>query len=474
MSRAKLEYGPSEIMAQLIISCKSFIYSMTTPIISAATIPVISRLRSILSGSIGNLVEWYDWYAYSAFALYFAPVFFPQGSSTAQLLNTAAIFAVGFLMRPLGAWLLGAYADRHGRRAALLLSVRLMAGGSLLIAAAPGYAQIGVAAPALLLLARLVQGISVGGEYGTSATYLSEMAGARHRGFWSSFQYLTLMGGQLLALVVQLGLQAVLTPAQLGEWGWRVPFVIGALAALGALYLRTHMGETEAFEAKKRRDTAGETAAEGEGHAPSPGQMARLMQHPRAVLTVVGLTLGGTLAFYTFTTYAQKFLVNTSGFTKEQATLISFGVMAVALLFQPLLGAISDKVGRRPVLLMFGIGATLGTVPLLRLLAHTHDAWVAAGLLIAALFVVSGYTSISAVVKAELFPTEIRALGVGLPFALTVAIFGGTAEYVALFAKAHGVEEWFYWYVTGCALLSLLVYWRMGETRAEKGQMAAD
>ena len=440
---------------------------MTNPVLSVSS--QVSRLRSIISGSIGNLVEWYDWYAYSAFALYFAPVFFPHGSATAQLLNTAAIFAVGFLMRPLGAWLLGAYADRHGRRAALLLSVRLMAGGSLLIAATPGYARIGVAAPALLLLARLVQGISVGGEYGTSATYLSEMAGARHRGFWSSFQYLTLMGGQLLALVVQLGLQQLLMPAQLGDWGWRVPFVIGALAALGALYLRTHMGETAAFEQHQRGLLSAD--AEGEGRAPSQGQLRLLMQHPRAVLTVVGLTLGGTLAFYTFTTYAQKFLVNTSGFSKEQATLISFGVMAVALLFQPLLGAISDKVGRRPVLLMFGIGATLGTVPLLRQLAHTHDAGVAAGLLIVALFVVSGYTSISAVVKAELFPTEIRALGVGLPFALTVAVFGGTAEYVALFAKAQGVEEWFYWYVTGCALLSLLVYWRMGETRAEKGHM---
>ena len=436
--------------------------------ISTAATPIISRLRSIVSGSIGNLVEWYDWYAYSAFALYFAPVFFPKGSPTAQLLNTAAIFAVGFLMRPLGAWLLGAYADRHGRRAALLLSVQLMAGGSLLIAIAPGYASIGVGAPALLLLARLVQGISVGGEYGTSATYLSEMAGARHRGFWSSFQYLTLMGGQLLALLVQLALQQVLTAGQLAAWGWRVPFVIGALAALGALYLRTHMGETVAFEQKQQAALA---VAEGEGPAPSTGQMRQLLRHPRAVLTVVGLTLGGTLAFYTFTTYAQKFLVNTAGFSKESATLISFGVMAVALLFQPLLGTISDRVGRRPVLLMFGIGATLGTVPLLRQLAHTHDAWTAAGLLIVALFVVSGYTSISAVVKAELFPTEIRALGVGLPFALTVAIFGGTAEYVALYAKNQGVEEWFYWYVTGCAFLSLLVYWRMGETRGEQGRM---
>ena len=434
--------------------------------LSPTTTPTttVSRLRSIVSGSIGNLVEWYDWYAYSAFALYFAPVFFPKGSPTAQLLNTAAIFAVGFLMRPLGAWLLGAYADRHGRRAALLLSVQLMAGGSLLIAAAPGYAVIGMAAPALLLVARLIQGISVGGEYGTSATYLSEMAGARHRGFWSSFQYLTLMGGQLLALIVQLGLQRILTADQLGEWGWRIPFVIGAFAAMAALSLRTHMGETAAFEQQQSRRVSDDP--EGEGPAPSPGQMQQLLQHPRAVLTVVGLTLGGTLAFYTFTTYAQKFLVNTSGFTKEQATLISFGVMSVALVFQPLMGALSDRVGRRPVLLMFGIGATLGTVPLLRLLATTTDGWVAGGLLVAALFVVSGYTSISAVVKAELFPTSIRALGVGLPFALTVAIVGGTAEYVALLAKNQGVEEWFYWYVTACAFLSLLVYWRMEDTRA--------
>ena len=441
-----------------------------------------SRLRSILSGSIGNLVEWYDWYAYSAFALYFAPVFFPKASATAQLLNTAAIFAVGFLMRPLGAGLLGAYADRHGRRAALLLSVQLMAGGSLLIALAPGYAQIGVLAPALLLLARLLQGLSVGGEYGASATYLSEMAGARHRGFWSSFQYLTLMGGQLVALLVQLGLQRLLSPTELADWGWRVPFIIGAVAALGALLLRSHMGETEAFERRgaEMRTAAEPDAARGLAAGAGPKTALRgtspwrlLAQYPGPVLTVVGLTMGGTLAFYTFTTYAQKFLVNTSGFSKEQATQISFGAMAVALLFQPLLGAISDRIGRRPVLLFFGIGATLGTVPLLRLLATTHSASMAAGLLILALFVVSGYTSISAVVKAELFPTEIRALGVGLPFALTVAIFGGTAEYLALFAKSRGVEEWFYWYVTACALISLLVYWRMGETRTS-GRMAEE
>ncbi|KUG08148.1 MFS transporter [Solirubrum puertoriconensis] len=423
---------------------------------SAPTPPPVrstaSRIRSIVSGSIGNLVEWYDWYVYSAFALYFAPAFFPEGNLTAQLLNSAAIFAVGFLMRPLGGWLMGLYADRHGRKAALLFSVLLMCAGSLLIALTPGYRNIGVAAPLLLVLARLLQGLSVGGEYGTSATYLSEMAHHQHRGFYSSFQYVTLLAGQLLALLVQLALQRLLTPAELHDWGWRVPFVIGALAAVVALYLRRGMDETDAF------------VQQSESHA-SESKLRVLLRHPREVLTVVGLTLGGTIAFYTFTTYAQKFLVNTTGFSKAEATQISFWALAVALLLQPLMGAISDRVGRRPVLLFFGVGATLGTVPLFTLLSRASSPWAAFGLLVVAMVIMSGYTSINAVVKAELFPTHIRALGVGLPYALTVAIFGGSAEYGALLAKSQGVEAAYYWYVTACAALSLLVYWRMADTK---------
>ena len=412
-----------------------------------------TRLRAVISGSIGNLVEWYDWYAYSAFALYFAPAFFPAGSDTAQLLKSAAVFAVGFLMRPLGGWLLGAYADRHGRRAALLASVLLMCAGSLLIAVTPPYAVIGLGAPGLLLLARLLQGLSVGGEYGTSATYLSEVADANNRGFYSSFQYVTLLGGQLLALLVQVGLQATLTDAELHAWGWRVPFVIGALAALSALWLRKSMPETDDFE----RERAVAHLAEH--------PLRALSRHPRAVFTVVGLTLGGTIAFYTFTTYAQKFLVNTAGFTKQQATQLSLAALAVTLVLQPLLGALSDRIGRRPVLLFFGVGATFGTVPLLTALSHATGMGEAFGLLIVALLIVSGYTSINAIVKAELFPTRVRALGVGLPHAFTVAIFGGTAELVALWAKEAGVEPTFYWYVAGCAALSLVVYWWMPETK---------
>ncbi len=408
------------------------------------------RIKAILVGSSGNLVEWYDFYVYAAFSLYFAKAFFPDGDQTAQLLSTAAIFAVGFLMRPVGAWYFGRLADRRGRRVALTASVLLMCFGSALIAVMPTYAMIGVAAPVLLLIARLIQGLSLGGEYGTSATYLSEMAVAKHRGFYSSFQYVTLIGGQLAAMLVLIVLQKfVLTAAELEAWGWRIPFAIGAVLAVVAFLMRRDMVETEAFQQSAARD----------------GSIATLLQHPREIAIVVGLTLGGTIAFYTFTTYMQKFLVNTSGFSKDTATMISASALFIYMLLQPAVGALSDRIGRRPVLLAFGVCGTLATVPILTALQATRDAGTAFALVLLGLVIVSGYTAINAVVKAELFPTHIRALGVGLPYALTVALFGGTAEYIALWFKQAGHETWFYWYVTGCIAVSLMVYAIMRDTR---------
>jgi MFS transporter, MHS family, alpha-ketoglutarate permease len=420
---------------------------------ATATPDAAHRLRSIFGGSIGNLVEWYDWYVYSAFSLYFAKAFFPPANQTVQLLNAAAVFAVGFLVRPFGGWLMGRYADRHGRRAALTISVLLMCAGSLLIAVTPSYATIGVAAPALLVIARLMQGVSVGGEYGASATYLSEMAGPTHRGFWSSFQYVTLIMGQLLALAVLLVLQRWLTVPQLEDWGWRIPFAIGAACAVVAVVVRRNIAETAAF-------TRARTAT------PVPGAtLSSLRAHPRAVATVIGLTAGGTVAFYTFTTYAQKFLVNTAGFSKSDATLVSAASLAIFMCVQPLVGAISDRVGRRPVLMTFGVLGTLGTVPLMTALGRTSSTGSALLLLVLALLAISGYTAINAVVKAELFPTGVRALGVAFPYAIAVSIFGGTAEYLALWLKSIGHEAWFYWYVTACIIASLVVYATMPETR---------
>jgi len=413
------------------------------------------RLLSIFSGSVGNLVEWYDWYVYSSFSIYFARSFFPKGDLTAQLLNSAGVFALGFLVRPLGGWLLGWYADRRGRKAALTASVLLMCLGSLLVAAIPGYATIGLAAPTLLVLARLLQGLSVGGEYGTSATYLSEIATAERRGFYSSFQYVTLIMGQLLALAVLVLLQRVfLTEAQLYAWGWRIPFVIGALCAVVAALFRRGMDESEAYRSAAARQRAGGSLL-----------VQLLVSHPRQVLTVVGLTMGGTVCFYTFTTYAQKFLVNTAGFSNAAATGISALSLFIYMCVQPLVGLVSDFVGRRAVLLSFGVLATLFTVPLMSALGSAGSFGQALAIIVLALLIVSGYTAVNAVVKAELFPTEVRALGVGFPYAVAVAVFGGTTEYVALQAKAAGHEAWFYWYVSGCAAVSFIVYLSMPDTK---------
>lgn len=411
------------------------------------------RIKAITGGSVGNLVEWYDWYSYSAFALYFSPVFFPTTDRTAQLLNAAGIFAVGFLMRPIGGWLFGSIADKAGRKKAMTLSILLMSFGSLLIACTPGYASIGVAAPVLLFIARLLQGLSVGGEYGTSATYLSEMASRNRRGFYSSFQYVTLIGGQLIALGIQLLLQKLLlTSEQLHAWGWRIPFVIGALLAVVAFYIRSNLEETASFEhnreAKENRGTVRE-----------------LLKHPSAVATVIGLTLGGTIAFYTYSVYMQKFLVNTVKLTIDQSTLISFFSLLFFALLQPVFGLLSDRIGRKPLLIGFGILGTLCTVPLLTAISTETTMSGAFLLIMCGLLIVSGYTSINAVVKAELFPAEIRALGVGLPYALTTAIFGGTAEFIALWFKQQGHESWFYWYVAVCILISLVVYASMKDTK---------
>lgn len=419
------------------------------------------RLRSILGGSAGNLVEWYDWYVYSAFSLYFARTVFPPAGQTAQLLSAAAVFAVGFFMRPLGGWLLGWYADLRGRRAALTLSVLLMGGGSLLAALTPSYAAAGPLAPAMLVGARLVQGLSVGGEYGASATYLSEMAGARHRGFWSSFQYVTLILGQLAALGVLIVLQQLLTPAALVAWGWRVPFVLGAAAAFAVRAVRRGLDETDDFQA---------VGAAGRARSPLASLRA-LRAHPRAVATVVGLTAGGTVMFYTFTAYAQKYLVNTAGLTPAAATRASALSLALFAAAQPAVGLVSDRVGRRPVLVAFGVLGTLATVPLLTALGGARTAAGAAGLLTVALLITSGYTAINAVVKAELFPAAVRGIGVGFPYAVTVALFGGTAEYLALWARQAGREGWYFWYVTALVAGSLAVYVTMPETRDE-GTMA--
>ncbi len=415
------------------------------------------RIKSIFGGSIGNLIEWYDFYVYNSFAIYFAKSFSSSADPTVQLITSFGIYAVGFFIRPVGGLLLGYYSDRAGRRAGLTLSVILMCLGSLMIAVLPTYAAVGIWAPVLLLLARLLQGLSLGGEYASSATYLSEVAGARHRGFYSSFQYVTLIGGQVLAALVLLVMQQGFDAAQLTAWAWRIPFAIGALGSLYGFYLRRNLVESEEWTQAARE--------------PRRNLLRELFQHPRELLLVFGLTMGGTTAFYTFSSYMPTYLANTLKFPREWVAEISFISLLLFAAMQPLFGALSDRIGRRPVLMWFGVMGTLCTVPILSTLETTHGYLQALVLLLAAFLIVSGYTSINAVVKAELFPAGVRALGVGLPYALAASLFGGTAPLVALQFKDAGHESWFYWYVTGLTFLSLLVYALMRDTKKASRMM---
>jgi MHS family alpha-ketoglutarate permease-like MFS transporter len=410
------------------------------------------RIRDILGGSAGNLVEWYDWYAYTSLSLYFAASFFPKGDPTAQLLSTAAIFAVGFLMRPVGALVMGAYGDRHGRKAGLALSVALMAAGSLLIAVAPTYAQAGVMAPAILVIARMIQGFSVGGEYGSSATYLSEQASRKRRGFWSSFHYVSIVMGQLLSLAVLMTLQRLLGEAALTAWGWRIPFVFGALLAIIVYVMRRRIAETASFRALpaiRTRSTAANLWRE----------------HPREFLLVATITAGGSLSYYAFTTYLQKFLVNTSGFSKPVATEICTGALILFLFMQPLFGSFADRVGRKPMLYLFGVGGMIAAVPVFSALSVATSPVAAFALIMIPMTLLAAYTSITALIKAELFPAHIRTLGVALPYAIGNTLFGGTAEYVALWFKQAGVESGFYWYLTAMLAVTTFGFWMLPETK---------
>lgn len=433
-------------------------HSSLNPLNDEAPAEVRNRLKNIFGGSVGNLIEWFDFYVYNAFALYFAKFFSASNDPTAQFLNVFGIYAIAFAIRPVGSLVLGSYADKHGRRAALTLSVMLMCAGSLIIAVIPTYAMIGVWAPILLLSARMLQGLSLGGEYATSATYLSEMAGKKHRGFYSSFQYVTLIGGQVLAALLLLVMTQVLTSAQIESWGWRVPFALGALGATYGMYLRRNLEESAEFT----------RAAAVRRESPLRG----VFRHPKQLFLVFGLTMGGTAAFYTFSTYMPTFLANTVKLPREQANLLSFITLFAFAAMQPVLGALSDRIGRKPVLLWFGIMGTLFTYWIMTTMAATKDFSTILLLLLFALLIVSGYTSINAVVKAELFPAGVRALGVGLPYALAASIFGGTAPYVALELKSRGHESWFFIYISILIAISAVIYALMPDTK--KTSLIAD
>ncbi|GLW15652.1 MFS transporter [Streptomyces sp. NBRC 13847] len=429
---------------------------------AGAVAPPARPVRQLLAASVGNAVEWYDWYTYTFLATYIAAQIFPTGAanSLVPLLSTFAVFAVGFFMRPVGGLLMGAVADRRGRRAALTVTILLMGGSSLLVGLTPTYAAAGVLAPVVLVLARLLQGLSVGGEFAASTTFLVESAGPGRRGLFSSFQYVSTTIGQLVASGVAAVLVANLAPATMGSWGWRVPFVLGALLSLVGFWVRR--GARETLPQAPDSVRAGETPVEEQAKASRPGLFEALRRHPRESLLICGITAGGTLAYYTWTSYLPTYAELNAGVGKADALLAGTLSLTFFAVLQPLAGMLSDRIGRKPLLLTFGIGFAALIVPLLRSL---DDSFVTLLLVqCAGMILLSGFTAVSAAVNAETFPARVRAAGIGFPYSLTVALFGGTAPYVGTLFKDMGHAGLFPVYVAVLCLVSSAVYLRLPET----------
>ncbi len=381
-----------------------------------------STHRAVLNtvrGSAGNLVEWYDVYVYTVFATYFEAQFFDKADKNSTL-YIYAIFAVTFLMRPVGSWFFGRFADRRGRKAALMVSISLMSGCSFVVAVMPTREIIGHWAAVVLIMARLLQGFATGGEYGTSATYMSEAATPHRRGFLSSFQYVTLVGGHVLAQFTLLIALSVLDVEAVTAWGWRIGFFIGGIAALVVLWIRRSMDESL---------SESHLEAIREGRDPDAGSLKTLFTaHWRPLLLVFLITAGGTVAFYTYTINAPAIVKSTFGSERAvTATWINLLGLILLMSIQPIGGLLSDRVGRKPLLVFFGVGGVLYTYVLLTYLPQTRSPVIAFALTAVGYVILTGYTSVNAIVKAELFPAEIRALGVGLGYALANSVFGGTA-----------------------------------------------
>ncbi|WP_405667168.1 MFS transporter [Streptomyces sp. NBC_01166] len=408
-----------------------------------------SSARQLAAASIGNAAEWYDWYAYSFLAVYIADQVFPKSASNSlvPLLSTFAVFAVGFFMRPIGGLLMGAVADRHGRRAALTATILLMGAGSLLVALTPTYHAAGVLAPVVLVIARLVQGLSVGGEFAASTTFLVESAGPGRRGLFSSFQYISTTIGQLIASGVAALLVLLLSNDRMNDWGWRVPFLIGALFSLVGLWIRRGAQETRTVEQRA---------------GARPGLFEALRRHPRESLLICGITAGGTIAYYTWTTYLPTFAQVNADFDKGDALVVSTISLGFFALLQPLGGMLSDRIGRKPLLLFFAIGFAALVVPLLDSVTDTFVSLLLVQC--AGMVLLTGYTSVAAAVNAEIFPARVRAAGIGFPYSLTVALFGGTAPYVGTWFKEAGQAGGFPWYVAGLCLVSACFYLVLPET----------
>ncbi|SDS99828.1 MFS transporter [Microlunatus soli] len=402
--------------------------------------------RQIIAASIGNLAEWYDWYVYSFLTAYFAPQIFPGHDRLAQTLSSFAVFAVGFFLRPIGGLVVGALADRWGRRNTLTLTILAMGAASLIIAVVPTYSSIGIGAPIILVFARLVSGLSIGGEFAANTTFLVESAPEGRRGFYSSFQYVSTTIGQLIASGLSAILVGTLSDDAMNSWGWRIGFVVGGLIALVGLWIRRSAVETHAPSAERR-----------------PGLFEAIVRYPKQSLMIIGVTVAGTISYYTWTTYLPNY-AEQNKFDPGKALIISTISLAFFTLLQPVAGALSDRIGRKPLLIIFSGAFALGIVPALALIRSgpSFAGYLAISLL--GMILLSGFTSISAAVNAEIIPGHVRAAGIGFPYSLTVALFGGTAPVIGTAMAKAGHAGLFGWWVAVLCVVSLVVYLIMPET----------
>lgn len=422
--------------------------------------------KALIAGGIGNTVEWVDWSVYSIFSSIFAHHFFPPGNDAAALLATLAIFAAGFIMRPIGALVLGAYTDRLGRKKGLVLTIGMMAGAAVIIAITPSFSTIGYFAPVILLLARLFQGFSAGGEFGTSSAFMVESAAPQRRAFAGSWQQVSVGAGGLIASGMGYVITSTLPASFVDSWGWRIAFFIGAILGLVGLWLRVSVEETDSFT---DMDTARKHAASQDPQSikkNTSSAIAMFTKHPMATLRVFGITIAGTLLYYMWVSYMPTYAHITTGIPLSKALLANVISLIVFVILLPFAGILSDLIGRKPTMTIFAGGFMVIAWPAFTFMHGNF--WVLLGIELVGMILLLGYSGNCAVIMAEQFPPEVRAAGIGFPYALAVAIFGGTAPYITTWFASNGHIDLVWLYCAAAGLIGVVVYLTMPETKGKE------
>jgi MHS family alpha-ketoglutarate permease-like MFS transporter len=411
-------------------------------------------VRTLIAASVGNDVEWYDWTVFATFSIYFATQIFSAENESLAFIGTFATYAIAFFFRPLGGMLLGRYADLRGRKQAMILTITLMAGGSFIIAILPTYNQVGWLAPILLLAARIGQGMSLGGEVANASAYLGEIAPPERRGRYSSFNYISTGSSVLIASLLGALLASSLSDDQLASWGWRVPFFVGGLLGLVGLWLRSNMAETEQYEENKAKAQALKNPL-----------LLTLREHPKAVAQLVGFTLLSTLCYYTFFSALTPFAVKQQKLDDGMVFWALSIATALFVVLQYPFGWTADRFGRKPQMLIWSGLMALLVVPMSKLIAPGASFGQVLLVFCFGLGLYAIFSSIAPAIMSELFPTQLRGLGIGAWYNLTVAVFGGTAPLVIQWLGDVGHASWFFWYVAAGAVIAFVATLSLPETK---------